>query len=496
VSVDAGHPRTGLRLADRYELTAPVASGGMGEVWAAHDDVLGRTVAVKLLKPEHAGDPTFIQRFRAEARNAASLAHPGIASVFDYGEADGVAYLVMELVPGEPLSALLARCGPLALPHALDLLDQTARALQAAHDAGVVHRDVKPANLLITPDGRVKVTDFGIARATDASPITRTGDVLGTVQYLSPEQATGGSATTASDVYALGVVAYEVLAGRRPFDEGTPVATALAHVSTPPAPLPAAVPAPVAAVVLQALAKDPAHRPAGAAAFGAALLVAGDLPARPARAASPVPPVTELAPVAAEPTRVLAAAPSAAAATTAAATAVVTTGRAGGRRRPAWLLPAWLLPALAVAAVLAVLLAAVGIDDRVGATPSAATAPVSTPTAGGSPSAGTRTAAPASARTSSTGTTATVTLNPRDYVGQPVQTARARLAALGLTARTVAGRVGSGRVGDVLAVSPTSGLARGSTVTLTVLTPAPGKDKGKGNGDGKGNGNGNGGGHD
>src|SRR5947209_8988563 len=192
-------------VGDRYELDERIAVGGMGEVWRAHDRVLSRDVAVKVLKPEYAADPTFLTRFRNEAKHTAALSHPGIANVFDYGEVDNTAYLVMELVHGQALSQVLAQEGPLAPDRALDIVGQAALALAAAHDAGVVHRDVKPGNLLIRPDGVVKVTDFGIARALDAAAVTQTGFVVGTAAYLSPEQAAGKPATPASDVYAPGL---------------------------------------------------------------------------------------------------------------------------------------------------------------------------------------------------------------------------------------------------------------------------------------------------
>ena len=225
----------GSRLGGRYRLESLIAIGGMGEIWQADDEVLGRTVAVKLLKAEYAVDPNFVQRFRAEARNTARLSHPGIATVYDYGEvkvegAPGeTGYIVMELVPGKPLSAILSERGPLSPHEAMSIIGQSAQALQAAHDSGVVHRDIKPGNLMVMPDGQVKVTDFGIARATDDIPLTTTGTVLGTSYYLSPEQTAGHPATSASDVYALGIVAYECLAGRRPFQDTNPVAVALAH---------------------------------------------------------------------------------------------------------------------------------------------------------------------------------------------------------------------------------------------------------------------------
>jgi serine/threonine-protein kinase len=251
----------------------------MGQVWRADDEILGRAVAVKLLRGEYASDPEFVDRFRAEARRTAALSHPGIASVFDYGEtgdpdAEGTtAYLVMELVEGEPLSALLAREGRLSPAHTLDVLAQSALALDSAHSAGVVHRDVKPSNLLLRRDGVVKVTDFGIAHATDEAPRTETGLVVGTAAYLSPEQVACRPATPASDVYALGVVAYECLAGRRPFIGDHPIALALAHRRSAPPPLPDDVPAAVRDLVAWTLSKAPQARPPSAGALGRQALV-------------------------------------------------------------------------------------------------------------------------------------------------------------------------------------------------------------------------------
>ncbi len=210
-------PTSGLTFGGRYQLSSRVAIGGMGEVWQATDLVIGRTVALKILKDEYLGDPGFLERFRAEARHAALVNHEGIANVFDYGEEDGSAYLVMELVPGEALSTMIEREHTLPVDKVLDIVAQTANALQAAHAVGLVHRDIKPGNLLITPDGRVKITDFGIARIADQVPLTATGQVMGTVQYLSPEQASGHPASPSTDIYSLGIVAYECLAGRRPF---------------------------------------------------------------------------------------------------------------------------------------------------------------------------------------------------------------------------------------------------------------------------------------
>jgi serine/threonine protein kinase len=263
----------GLVLSDRYRLSRCIAVGGMGEVWAADDIRLARSVAVKILRPELTGDPEFVDRFRTEARITAALNHPGIAAVYDYGEVGAggdprghTAYLVMELIAGESLSAVLARMGRLSTVRTLDVLDQTGRALQVAHARSLVHRDIKPGNLLITPGGQVKITDFGIAKLAHQAPVTRTGLVMGTAQYISPEQATGHPAVPASDIYSLGVVAYECLAGRLPFPGENAVAMAMSHVRDTPGPLPADVPPPVAALVMHMLAKDPTARfPNGAA---------------------------------------------------------------------------------------------------------------------------------------------------------------------------------------------------------------------------------------
>lgn len=258
-------PTQGVSFGGRYELISRIAIGGMGEVWEATDHVIGRTVAIKILKDEYMGDPGFLERFRAEARHAALVNHEGIASVFDYGEENGSAFLVMELVPGEALSTILERETKLPPERALDIVAQTASALQAAHAAGLVHRDIKPGNLLITPDGRVKITDFGIARIADQVPLTATGQVMGTVQYLSPEQASGHPASPATDIYSLGIVAYESMAGRRPFTGESQVAIAMAQINEQPPPLSDEIPEPVRNLVLAMIAKKPEDRPASAA---------------------------------------------------------------------------------------------------------------------------------------------------------------------------------------------------------------------------------------
>jgi serine/threonine protein kinase len=255
-------------LDGRYQLDYRIASGGMGEVWAGTDLRLNRAVAVKMLSAQHSGDEQFRARFRAEARYAASLSHPGITSVYTYGENSplGGPYLIMELVNGEPLSAILERVGRLSAYNTMDVVAQAARALDTAHAAGIVHRDIKPGNLLIMGDGTTKITDFGIAKAREwGDPqLTATGIVMGTAMYVSPEQATGAVVTGSSDIYSLGVVAYECLAGEPPFIAEQPLAIAIMHKHDPVPPLPADVPRQVADLVMSMLAKTPEERPESA----------------------------------------------------------------------------------------------------------------------------------------------------------------------------------------------------------------------------------------
>ena len=281
-------PRVGVTLSGRYRLQRLIATGGMGQVWEAVDSRLGRRVAIKVLKQEYSSDPEFIERFRAEARTVAMLNHPGIAAVHDYGETemDGegrTAYLVMELVNGEPLNSVIKRTGRLSLRHALDMLEQTGRALQVAHAAGLVHRDVKPGNILITPTGQVKLTDFGIAKAVDAAPVTQTGMVMGTAQYIAPEQALGEDATAASDVYSLGVVGYEAVSGKRPFTGDGALTVAMKHIKEQPAPLPPDLPPNVRELIEITLVKNPGmrYRSGGQFADAVAAVRSGRRPPRP-----------------------------------------------------------------------------------------------------------------------------------------------------------------------------------------------------------------------
>ena len=256
----------GKSMGGRYRLDERIATGGMGDVWKCEDTVLGRVVALKVLQPAMLEEPGFAERFRAEARVMATINHPGVVSVYDYGEnpLDGggsVAYLVMEYVEGEPLHRVLGNVGRLVPQRTMDLIAQAADALQAAHDHGIIHRDVKPGNLLVRPNGQLVLTDFGIARSAMTGNLTQAGAVLGTASYVSPEQASGsGAITPASDVYSLGVVAYQCLAGRRPFEGDNPIEVAMRHVRDEPPPLPPDVPENARAVVGRAMAKDVAQR--------------------------------------------------------------------------------------------------------------------------------------------------------------------------------------------------------------------------------------------
>jgi serine/threonine-protein kinase len=269
-------------LAARYRLDHKIASGGMGEVWRAVDLVLNRPVAVKLLHAEYAQDAETVARFRAEARHAASLSHPSIAQVYDFGEAmqGRPAFLVMELVNGPPLTQVLAR-GPLPTGRVLDVVAQVAGGLAAAHAAGVVHRDIKPGNLLVDRSGMVKITDFGIAYALGSAPLTRTGNLIGTPAYLAPERVSGQAAGPPSDLYSLGMVAYECLTGSLPFT-GTAVEIVLAHQRQTLPPLPSAVPREVAELIAHLTAMDPARRPVSAAAVAARAGALADLFSGPA----------------------------------------------------------------------------------------------------------------------------------------------------------------------------------------------------------------------
>jgi eukaryotic-like serine/threonine-protein kinase len=500
---------TGTILAGRYEITAPIATGGMGEVWRARDRVLDRVVAAKVLRSEFTGDPSFVARFRNEARHTAALSHPNIASVYDYGETEDergsqLAFLVMELVEGKPLVTILHEEGTLPVDWTLHVLGQAADGLSAAHHAGVVHRDIKPGNLIVRPDGVVKLTDFGIARARDATPLTRTGMVVGTAQYLSPEQAQGFEVTAASDVYSLGVVGYECLTGGRPFDGTSQVAVALAHINRPPPPLPASIPPAVRLLIERALAKDPADRFPDGAAFAAAVrsVASGNgLASRNGLAAVPpvggpgtTPPSPAVAPTAQTEvvgdladsrTQVLGAASAGGAAVTGARTSAgampplrrppeddeehrhAPTGD-DGRRRNRWV---WLVAGLLLLALLGGgLWALLGSD---GADPTGTEAEPTT-------------AAPTA--TSAAPEAGTVPVDSTGYIGQDVDDVVAQLTGLGL--RVVTEEASGGQLaalgraldeGDVVTTDPfDQAVPLGSTVTLYYAPEDYAPDNGNG----------------
>lgn len=513
-------PQPGARLGARYALTDRIAVGGMGEVWRARDEVLGRDVAIKVLKAEYTGDVGFLERFRAEARHAAALSHPNIATVYDYGEVPddaspdaSHAYLVMELVPGEPLSSELAREGALPPDRVLDLLTQAATGLGAAHAAGLVHRDVKPGNLLVTPDGQVKVTDFGIARAGDQVPLTATGQVMGTAAYLAPEQALGRPATPASDVYALGVVAYEALTGRRPFGGESPVAQAMAHVNDTPPPLPTDLPQPVRALVQGSMDKQASARPADGVAFAAAAGRArvghlpqwdtrpGDGPAPTAGATVPMSALGAGAAAAGSDavgaTRAMAAVPPATGPAGPARTAPVAAGRAAPpppRRVSGVLLAALVLLGLvALGAVLVATGVLGGGGDPVATTPTTAatTAPPSqTSSTSSSSTSTTGTSTTTTSTTSTTTTSTTITSEPvtvevvaSDYVGRPLRQVTRDLERLGLVVAAEPDAGSEARRDEVTAVAEGT-YEEGDTVAVTYSDAGPGNGGGGPPGDG------------
>ncbi len=493
-----GTPQPGLLLNGRYLLTAHLADGGMGSVWRGTDEVLSRDVAVKVLRPEYVGDAVFAARFRAEARATAPLTSPGIAQVYDYGEhvADGsrLTYLVLELVPGEALSAVLAREGSLAPDRVLAIVAQAAAALDAAHRAGVVHRDVKPGNLLLTPTGIVKVTDFGIARARDAAPLTRTGTLIGTAHYLAPELLAGAPATPASDIYGLGVVAYQCLAGRPPFTADTAMGIALAHTRGAPPPLPESVPKPVAELVLACLEKDPQARipsgaelairaralqqpgAGGAAAMATVPLALADVGPQAHDAVQP----TVVAGASGGGPRVLAtaAAPGAMESPSEAPGAspgpAVAPGRAGRRR------PRALLPVLAALAALAAVLVSVRACDLVPSSPApgAGGAPTTAPT---TPSRAPSTPPATSPSPSPSPSASPVQVREGRLVGRPADEVAAELEGLGLVVRLVPTDE-RGRPGTVTDVDPKGSVPAGSTVTVSVVEDRRGSDDDGGGG--------------
>jgi hypothetical protein len=461
-------PSAGLTFGGRYELQSRIAIGGMGEVWQATDLVIGRQVAIKILKDEYLGDPGFLERFRAEARHAALVNHEGIANVFDYGEEEGSAYLVMELVPGEALSTILEREHVLPTDKVLDIVAQTAAALQAAHAAGLVHRDIKPGNLLITPDGRVKITDFGIARIADQVPLTATGQVMGTVQYLSPEQASGHPASPTTDIYSLGIVAYEALAGRRPFTGESQVAIAMAQINETPPDLPVTVSEPVRNLVYSCIAKNPADRPQTAAHLSraASALRRGDV--RGAGAA--VPAILGAAAGATAATALLPqqAGPGTAATTVLPAGAAVTTTETEEETEPEKKRSPWTWPLIVLIILLALVLIgtliALALNNNAEPEPTRSTPAASTPTSA-PPTTPTETPPPTSEAPQ------TVVVDRAAYIGRNVDEVRAELEQAGFAVTTQEGAAATSpdQANTVSDVNPSGTLAVGSAITVTYL---------------------------
>ncbi|GAB4056541.1 serine/threonine-protein kinase [Catellatospora paridis] len=285
----------GTVLNGRYRIDSRIASGGMGDVWKGTDDVLDRTVAIKIMLSALLEEPGFVKRFHAEAKTMAGINHPGVVRIYDFGNDQHQAYLIMELIEGDPLSRTLNKVGRLTPARTMLLIAQAADALQAAHDKGIVHRDVKPGNLLVRPNGTLVLTDFGIARSAAASQLTATGAVMGTASYLAPEQASGVGASAISDVYSLGVVAYQCLTGHRPYDGDTPLEIAMKHVTGTPKAMPNDIPPVVRQIVERAMSKEPGSRWPTAASFAnaarqaAGALTHGSGPLLPVQPVSPSP---------------------------------------------------------------------------------------------------------------------------------------------------------------------------------------------------------------
>jgi serine/threonine protein kinase len=475
-----GQPEQYADEAHRYRLDSRIATGGMGVVWRATDTRLNRSVAVKVLKHEYADDPQFRTRFDTEARNAAALQHPGIAGVFDYSsnpsgpDTTASPYIVMELVEGQPLSTLLAqaRDAGRTLDPAIvrDLLTQTADALAVAHRAAIVHRDVKPANLIITPDRRVKVTDFGIARAADDAQITRTGAVMGTPQYLSPEQARGNPSTPASDVYSLGVVGFECLVGRRPFEADSPVATALAHLQQPIPDLPDDLPEDLRTIIRRALAKEPAERYADGAELAAALRGAE---VAPRAAAAPLPPAgdsTAVLPVTpSQPLPPVVATPAAATPRLDRPEAYEGTASPGRKRDRRAVLPVVLIVLLLVAAAIAAGVLLLGGDDE---DPSTSSTDDSSTRRTSRASSQTTTETSSEPTTPQTTEDETFTIVESDYIGRDRFEVEAELQRMGLVVRLFEDENPGGETPDTVSgLEPTGELRVNDSIDLHYWGP-------------------------
>jgi serine/threonine-protein kinase len=452
-------------LAGRYRLQSQIAAGGVGEVWRGEDTLLTRPVAVKLLRAELAGHVETLARFRAEARHAGALSHPAIARVYDYGDPVPPlpAFLVMELVEGPSLAAVLA-AGPIGVAQTMDVVAQVAAGLQTAHAAGLVHRDIKPANLLLAADGQVKITDFGIAHIAGSVPVTRTGIVMGTPAYLAPERVSGASATPAADLYSLGVVTYECLAGAAPF-AGKPLEVAVAHRDLPLPPFPHPVPADVAQLIGDMTAKDPAARPASAqeVATRASLLreeMAGGVAGGAGSWQYSVPvTVAGIAPAATpDPTLRWQPPPARPTRRPAAASRPAPAGPARSRRTR------WIAAAASTAAVAALAVVALAMTSGPARGPASAAGPGRQagppPAAAPSPPV-TRSPSPAASAP------VTVEVTADTLIGQPLGQVRQQLQLLGLVVQ-VHRNPSHQDAGTVLAVMPSGKVRKASVIVVTV----------------------------
>ncbi len=487
-------PSPGLVLDGRYTLTERIALGGMATVWRATDETLGRTVAVKFLHDAILDSPDFVARFRSEARHAAGLSHPGIATVFDYVESSQGAYLIMEFVDGEPLSALLTRTPRPPVVTTTAILAAIAEALAVAHASGVIHRDIKPSNVMITRAGQVKVTDFGIARALDAVSMTAAGRVIGTPQYMSPEQVTGQALSPATDVYSLGVVGYEMLAGARPFTADTALALGLAHVHESPPPLSASVPAGLRALIEECLDKDPSRRPSSATEFARrarAVDGSSDAHATPTVALeSSEAAATRVATRSAAPAETIAVRSPAAAVTATPlrshATEIMPAGviagpslahvlRADTRRRRRRIGAATAIGTLVVAGL--VMLSRSEPDRPTGVPAGAATAPDTTAAAAETtaPPDQVTAATPPTAAETTASSVATATIDEGAYLGRSSDEVVAELTVLGFAVTTRTIKSDAGR-NTVLAVEPSGQLAVGTSVVVRVADKKGRKD--------------------
>ncbi len=481
----------------RYRVSRRIAGGGMGEVWRAEDHVLGRWVAIKVLRNQLDDTEAFRDRFRVEARAAAALAHPAIATVYDYGEeidASGVprAFIVMEFVDGQSLETRLHQVGRLSPAETASILGQAAEALQAAHDRGIVHRDVKPGNLMLRPDGAVKLTDFGIARIPGGTGLTEVGVMLGTAQYMAPELVSGSAATPASDIYALGVVAYACVTGRPPFAHEDTVAVAVAHLHDDVPPLPHRLPVPMRELIEQMLEKESDRRPASAGEVAARWRALSTRLGRPSdRAAEPStrPTATTSAPVGLSerevPTRV-----------SSPRTQQLSGPLSAVRRPPSHRL----VKRLSVVALIAILLGGLALVLTSALTPAVVAVPdlkgVSTAAAvarlghlglraqlrtidGTSPAGRVVSQRPrpgsridAGSTVALTGASGFVDLNAAGVAGKPASTVVAAIQRLGLQPQQRTS-VSAAPPGTVLAATPSGRLRLGTAVVVAVAVPPP-----------------------